>query len=81
MMKKIKRISLLIISFVIIHGCVCTSKAAIFDDINQNNVFLNQQGRSTCTLVSSAMMMRRAAILQGNSNWASITESSLKSSA
>ena len=81
MMKKIKRISLLIISFVIIYGCVCTSKAATFDDINQNNVFLNQQGRSTCTLVSSAMMMRRAAILQGNSNWASITESSLKSSA
>jgi len=80
-MKKIKRISLLIISFVIIYSCVCTSKAATFDDINQNNVFLNQQGRSTCTLVSSAMMMRRAAILQGNSNWASITESSLKSSA
>ena len=56
-------------------------KAATFDDINQSEVFLKQQGKSTCTLSSAAMMMRRAAMLQGNGNWSGITEASLKSSA
>lgn len=78
----LKKTTLIIAAFLMIfifnHS---SSYAATFDDINQGNVFLNQEGKSTCTLCSSAMMMRRAAMLSGNSNWSSITESSLKSSA
>lgn len=55
---------------------------ATFGDVNADSVFLKQaKGSTTCTLVASAMMMRRTAMMSGNSNWASITESSLKSSA
>lgn len=80
-MKRIVKIVGIIIFYFALCGNVSIADAATFDDINQSSVFLNQQGRSTCTLVSSAMMMRRAAILQGNGNWSSITESSLKGSA
>ena len=59
-----------------------TVSAATFADINQSNVFLKQaEGSVTCTLVASTMMVRRAAMMNGNSNWASITESSMKSTA
>lgn len=82
LMKRITKIFIVIVFYCIfLCGQISFADAATFDDINQSNVFLNQQGRSTCTLVSSAMMMRRAAILQGNDNWSSITESSLKGSA
>ena len=81
MEKKIIKIVITIMFLIVISGNVSVTDAATFDDINQSDVFLNQQGRSTCTLVSSAMMMRRAAILQGNPNWSSITEASLKGSA
>lgn len=58
------------------------ANTATFGDVNADSVFLKQaKGSSTCTLVASAMMMRRAAMMSGNSNWASITESSLKPSA
>lgn len=58
------------------------ANTATFGDVNADSVFLKQaKGSTTCTLVASAMMMRRAAMMSGNSNWASITESSLKSSA
>lgn len=80
-MKRIAKIVGIIIFYCALCCNVSVADAATFDDINQSSVFLNQQGRSTCTLVSSAMMMRRAAILQGNGNWSSITESSLKGSA
>lgn len=79
-MRKITKGIFILIFCVIIANNV-PSKAATFDDINQDSVFLDQQGKSTCTLVASAMMMRRAAILSGDNNWTSITESSLKSSA
>lgn len=81
MEKKIIKIVITIMFLIVMSGNVSVADAATFDDINQSDVFLNQQGRSTCTLVSSAMMMRRAAILQGNPNWSSITEASLKGSA
>lgn len=58
------------------------ANTATFGDVNADSVFLKQaKGSTTCTLVASAMMMRRTAMMSGNSNWASITESSLKSSA
>ncbi|MBR1810690.1 MAG: hypothetical protein IJ766_03430 [Clostridia bacterium] len=55
--------------------------AATFDEINDSNVFLKQKTSYTCTLASAAMMMRRYALLRGDSDWASITESSIYSKA
>ena len=80
-MKIIRKIILLIIVVILLYNGNSNAKAATFDDINQSEVFLKQQGKSTCTLSSAAMMMRRAAMLQGNGNWSGITEASLKSSA
>lgn len=54
-------------------------KAATFSDINEPYVFLKQQGSDTCTLCSNTMMLRRAALLRGDSDWDSITESALRS--
>lgn len=50
------------------------SKAAGFDEINHPDVFLKQvNGDMQCTLVAATMLLRRAAILSGNSNWTDIT--------
>ncbi len=49
-----------------------------------NSVFVQQQVSGeygTCTLASTAMMMRARAYLSGNKEWSSITESSIKSKA
>lgn len=50
-----------------------------FEELNDEEVFIKQSRRGTCTLASSAMIMRRAAMLSGNEDWASITESSVGS--
>ncbi len=55
-----------------------TAMAATADEINQTDVFLKQQQRGTCTLASTAMMLRRAALLNGDANWNQITESSCR---
>lgn len=55
------------------------TQAATFADITADNVFLKQKTAETCTACAAAMMLRRAAILRGDSNWKSITESSVKS--
>ena len=56
-------------------------KAATFNDINSSGVFLKQEGNTTCTLCASAMMLRRTAMLRGDSNWSSITESAVRPTA
>ena len=57
-------------------------QAASFNDINASNVFLKQPvGSVTCTLVANAMMLRRTAMLRGDSDWASITANSMESTA
>jgi hypothetical protein len=48
-----------------------------FEELNDNDVFIKQSRRGTCTLASSAIIMRRAAMLAGNENWSDITEKSL----
>ncbi len=54
------------------------SYATTIEQINQADVFLKQPpGSVTCTLVASAMLMRRVAYLRGDWDWYSITESSL----
>lgn len=45
--------------------------------INQKEVFLKQQGDNTCTLATVTMMVRRRAILDGVSDWRSMTEKAL----
>ena len=57
------------------------ASAANFNDINQSNVFVKQQTNYTCTLASAVMLVRRTAMMSGNSNWSSITESSMRSTA
>lgn len=61
---------------------VFTVNVSAATSVNDASVFLKQpKGSSTCTLVSAAMMLRRRALLEGNGNWNSITESSLKPTA
>lgn len=51
-------------------------------DIDADEVFMNQPVNSvTCTLVASVMMLRRAAIILGQSDWRSITPDSAYSTA
>jgi hypothetical protein len=53
------------------------NSSVTFEELNQEEVFIKQSRRGTCTLAASAMIMRRAAMLAGNENWVNITESSL----
>ncbi len=50
------------------------AEAATFSEINASEVFLKQQEYDTCTLCANVMMLRRTAMLRGDSDWASITE-------
>lgn len=52
--------------------------AATFEEINQQEVFLTQDRSGTCTLASTAMMLRRTAMLRGDQDWQSITEASCR---
>ncbi len=53
--------------------------AATFSQINQSSVFVKQNTSVTCTLASNVMMLRRTAMMRGDSDWASITESAARS--
>lgn len=55
--------------------------AASFSEINDSTMFFKQNTSSTCTLASAAMLVRRAALLNGNSSWTGVTENNLKSTA
>ncbi len=56
--------------------------AKLFSNINASDVFLKQPlGSSTCTLYGNAMMLRRAAIIRGDSDWKSITADAISSTA
>ncbi|MBR1892020.1 MAG: hypothetical protein IJ815_00575 [Lachnospiraceae bacterium] len=56
-----------------------TMSSVTFDDLNANRVFLKQEESGTCTLCAAAMLVRRAAMLDGNEDWSEVTESSMKS--
>lgn len=75
----------LIIAFIITMwvGCLfphdtSTVFAATWDDINQSEVFLKQVERNSCTLCAATMLVRRVAIMDGRTNWRSITEPELR---
>lgn len=70
-------ICMLTIVFMVI-SIRCEAFAATFDDINSDSMFFKQNTSYTCTLASAAMMVRRAAFINGSSNWSSVTENNLK---
>ncbi len=52
-----------------------------FSELNDDSVFLKESQPHVCTLTSSAMMVRRAAMLSGNDEWEKITEQYVRQSA
>lgn len=72
------RILSLIMSVLLLAALATTASAATYEALNQDEVFLKQEQRGTCTLASTAMMLRRAALLNGDENWAEITEASCR---
>ena len=79
--KNKKTFSLLLAVLMCISCFVMPAKAATFNDINQSAIFVKQQAGDTCTLAAAVMMVRRTALASGNTNWSSITEASMKSTA
>lgn len=53
-------------------------KAVTFAQLNDESVFLKQSQAHVCTLTSCAMMLRRAAMLSGDTEWDKITEQSVR---
>ena len=51
------------------------------DELNDDDVFIKQSTRGTCTLASAAMVIRRAKLLAGDEDWEEATESAVRGSA
>ena len=74
-----KRIVSTLLTLLLLAALTSSVLAAELPSIDDPQVFI-KQGRSsgTCTLASTAMMLRRAAILSGDENWDQITEDSCR---
>lgn len=79
MKNKLKRIAALFLSAALITSFLCVPVSAV--SIDDKSVFIKQAGENTCTLAAATMMLRRHAILDGASDWNTITESSVKPTA
>lgn len=82
-MHALKKITSVLVSAVISLSAALLIPSAGIDasaatSINDSSVFLKQDCSYTCTLCSNVMMLRRASILMGDTNWTSITESALR---
>ena len=73
-----KRILRVFLAGVMAAAMAPAALAATTDELNQDGVFLKQEQRGTCTLAATSMMLRRTAMLNGDENWAQITESSCR---
>ena len=51
---------------------------AVHSSALPSEFYLTQNVRGTCTLCSSAMMIRASMLLRGNQNWSTVTENSLR---
>lgn len=72
-----KKLITAVFAMAIIFACASTAFA---DDLMLDSSFYYKQSTGgTCTLTSAAMMLRRRAYLDGDENWTSITESSVRS--
>ena len=81
-MRLVKKWGICILSMVLLVMSIRFDvSAAAFDDVNSDSMFFKQSTSYTCTLASAAMMVRRAALLNGNSNWSSVTENNMKNAA
>lgn len=76
MKRKIERMVALFLSAILITSLLCVSASAV--GINDKSVFIKQAGSNTCTLAAATMMLRRHAILDGASDWNTITESAVR---
>jgi uncharacterized protein YraI len=72
----IKKIGILVLLFIIL----ITSQKVFAVSIDDSHVFVKQSSSGRCTHASAVNMFRRRAIIDGKSNWESITESSTDSS-
>lgn len=55
-----------------------TSEAATWNDINQSGVFLKQEFSDSCTACAATMLIRRVAMMRGDSDWYTITEAEVR---
>ncbi len=69
-----KRILTALLALVLLAG-LCPGAMAVH--IDDSEVFI-KQSPSTCTLASATMLLRRKAVLDGDANWASITEGAVR---
>lgn len=67
-----KRLLAALLVLVLTAGLCPTIAGAI--DISHPSVFVKQQTRSTCTLASVTMLLRRKALVDADANWWTITE-------
>ena len=73
-----KRLLSLVLALALVITMLPTlSIEAMAATINDSNVFVKQSESGKCTLASAVMMLRRRAIIDGQANWESITESTL----
>lgn len=75
-----KWVTWLIVSAIIALSVMIGSVSLAATDLS-SEVYLAQQGSSTCTLASAAMMIRARFYKSNNSLWKSVTESSIRSKA
>ena len=66
-------LSILALAPVCAISTVSNASAVDINTLNSPSVFVKQQESYTCTLASNVMMLRRAALLRGDSDWKSIT--------
>lgn len=66
-------------AFMFVPQMSSSADAATFSEVNASSVFVKQQKSDTCTLASNVMLLRRTAMMRGDSDWASITESACRS--
>lgn len=80
-----KLLSVVLICATLISGSIRfaanASAVVTVDQLDASNVFLKQEGNTTCTLCATTMMLRRYSMLRGDSGWKNITESSVKKTA
>lgn len=57
---------------------IAEKHAVTFTELNDKEVFLKQSQAHVCTLTASTMMIRRAAMLSGDTDWRRITEKSVR---
>ncbi len=74
-----KRINCFVLALIMTLSLFVTVPVQAADAVTNSAVFVKQSASGRCTLASAVMMLRRRAFLEGNENWSSITENSIKS--